>query len=140
MSFEFDTSDFMNLLKVKESDIKESTSERMHDCLDDLARISTNIAPIDKTTLRRSETDEVFEENGQIVGEISFSATEDNGGRFNYAYWTHEMDYELGEQSASSPGTDGYDVGNKYVERPLKGESKKYMQWLTEGFVEGLNK
>ncbi|MDT2236653.1 hypothetical protein P7H19_10590 [Paenibacillus larvae] len=29
-------------------------------------------------------------------------------GRFNYALWTHEMTYKLGEQSQAAPGVDGY--------------------------------
>ncbi|MEH7381758.1 hypothetical protein V7138_14945 [Bacillus sp. JJ1533] len=141
MSFEFDDSDFLRLLNDKVSDITKESIERMHDSVDDLARISVDIAPIDKTTLRRSVNKEVFQEGDKIIGEVSFSATEQDGkGRFNYALWTHEMDYELGEQSQASPGTDGYQTGNKYLQRPLEGESEKYLKWLAEGVVGGINK
>jgi hypothetical protein len=140
MSLEFDTSDFHRLIEEKKDDINDSVAMRMQDSVDDLGRISSGVAPIDKGTLRRSNNVTVAQKNNQIIGEVSFSATEDQGGRFNYAYWTHEMEYELGEQSKAASGTDGYEVGNKYLERPLQGESEKYLKWLAKGVVEGINK
>lgn len=129
-NFEFDTSRLVAHLNRKETLVNHAAKQTMHDAVDDLARISSNITPIKKSTLRKSHNKEVEAERNQVVGEVSFSVVEADGlGGFNYALWIHEMDYNLGPQSAESPGTDGYHVGNKYLERPLKGEAQKYIEW-----------
>lgn len=132
--FDFDTSHLEHHLNTKERKVIEASKQKMHESVDDLARIATNVAPIKLSRLRKSDNKEVEASPDKVVGEITFSAIEEtNKGNFNYALWTHEMDYSLGEQSAASPGTDGYPVGNKYLERPLKGESQKYVRWYAEG-------
>ncbi|MEN2464910.1 hypothetical protein [Ornithinibacillus sp. JPR2-1] len=136
MSFEFDDSDFLSHLSVKELNVIDGEKKSMGDAVDDLGRISSEIAPIKSSVLRKTMEKTVKVEGTGVVGEVAFSASESSSkGRFNYALWTHEMDYELGEQSAKSPGTDGYEVGNKYLERPLKGESEKYIKWLADGIA-----
>jgi hypothetical protein len=131
MSFEINGDEFLQHLAVIEMRTVKAAQRATHDAVDDLARISQNIAPIDKGTLRRSVDKDVRIDGTKVIGEVSFSATEESSGygRFNYALWTHEMDYELGDQSKAAPGTDGYEVGNKYLERPLKGEAEKYIKW-----------
>lgn len=104
----------------------------MNDCVDDLARIASNIAPIDKSSLRKSHKKSVKKEGGNIVGEVSFSAY--GRGNFNYAIAMHEWSYTPSQQG----GFNGYAVGSKYLERPLKGESQKYLKWLGEGILKGL--
>jgi hypothetical protein len=140
--FEFDSSDFIRMINETEKRIKKNTIKKMRDSVDDLGRISFDIAPIDESTLRKSQTKEVKVKDGVIEGEVTFSVTENNNtGSFNYAYWTHEImdDSQLGEVSSDAPGTDGYTVGNKYLERPLKGESDKYIDWLNNGVNEGID-
>lgn len=126
--FEFDASDFLSHLDTNERNVMKAAKTSVEDSLDDLARIATDIAPIDDSDLRKSANKETEITDKGIEGKLTFSAIEKRGyRRFNYAYWTHEMDYNLGEQSSMAPGTDGYHVGNKYVERPLKGESERYI-------------
>jgi len=133
MSFELDASEVLRGLSLKDKAVMDGAKRGLHDSMDDLKRISVNIAPIDTGTLRRSASYRVMPKANGIVGELTFSATEKDGnGHFNYAYWTHEMTYKLGHKSKQAPGTDGYEVGNKYVERPLKGEANKYMRWIAE--------
>jgi hypothetical protein len=131
--FTFDGTHLNFHLDVKDESVRKAVEEAMEDSVDDLARIAQNIAPIDKGTLRRSVNRRkrtYWSANGGVLtGTVGFSATE---GNFNYAIWAHEMEYNLGEQSQRAPGTDGYDVGNKYLERPLKGEAAKYFKWLAE--------
>jgi hypothetical protein len=133
-SFNFDLSDFLQGVNLTQANVKEAAKRGIHDSMDDLKRISVNIAPIDEGDLRRSASYRVTPKANSIVGEITFNVTTESAGygRFNYAYWTHEMDYNLGEQSSQAPGTDGYEVGNKYLERPLKGEAEKYVRWIAE--------
>lgn len=137
--FTLDGLDLKIQLVAKEEAEKVAITNAMEDAIDDLARIAQNIAPIDKGTLRRSvnRRKRVYwsTRTAELTGTVGFSATEDSGsGRFNYAIWTHEyMDNDqLGVKSQAASGTDGYDVGNKYLERPLKGESRKYFRWFAD--------
>jgi hypothetical protein len=105
----------------------------VQDSVDDLKRIAVDIAPIDSGDLRRSGNAKVRETPRQIVGEVSFSAVDTSSGeRYNYAIKMHEGEYNLGPLSRQAPGTDGYEVGNKFLERPLKGEANKYIRWIAE--------
>lgn len=136
MSFTLDASDFFRKMDKAFDATNKSLVESMHDSVDDLKRISTNIAPIKESILRKSAKGKVRTNLNSIVGEVSFHAVEDG---FNYAIWTHEMNYNLGEKSKAAPGTDGYPVGNKYLERPLKGEAEKYVKWWKEAVEKELN-
>lgn len=134
--FEFDASDFISKLTGTEARALDAGFTAVGDSLDDLDRIATNIAPLDSSTLRKSSTKTVGLESNAVVGELSFSAVEKTGSRrFNYALWIHEMDFNLGPKSQG--GTDGYSVGNKYVERPLKGESERYIRNWAEAIAKG---
>lgn len=138
-NFEFDTSNFLQFIANKQDDIRDETKKRAHDIADDLARIAVDIAPIKSSNLRGSVDTVVKENKNNIVAEVSFSVIneEDN---YNYALRMHEEDYNLGEKSKQAHGTDGYQVGNKYLERPLYGEKDKYFNWYTQGVVDGINK
>lgn len=141
MRFEIDDKEFeMRMAHIGESVVK-NLEIAMHDATDDLIRISSAIAPIDTGVLRRSAQKEVVTTEEGIVGEVSYSAIKKTKGygRFNYAIWTHEATYNLGPKSATMPGTDGYKVGNKYLSRPLYGESKKYLEWFREALERGVN-
>jgi hypothetical protein len=105
----------------------------MQDSVDDLKRIAVDITPIDSSDLRRSAQAKVRQTPTNVIGEVSFMAVDNSGGHlFNYGIWIHEGEYNLGPHSAAAPGTDGYSVGNKYLERPLRGEADKYMRWIAE--------
>jgi hypothetical protein len=142
-SLEFDISDFMNATDEIQRKLAKNLEETMHDAVDDLIRISSNIAPIKVGTLRKSWKKEVKGYLDTLVGVVTYSAIEESKkyGRFNYALWTHEyMDNsQLGPRSRSSNGTDGYSVGNKYLSRPLYGEAKKYLQWFNEAVKRSLD-
>ena len=140
-NFEFDASDLFNHLTDKERRTLQVQEIAVQDSIDDLKRISSEIAPIKDSGLRKSVTTETEITAGGVVGEVHFSVLEKTGdGTFNYAYWTHEMDYNLGPRSAAAPGTDGYHVGNKYLERPLKGESQKYVNNWAKAISEVMDK
>jgi hypothetical protein len=138
--FDIDFTEFYSKLNVNEKRVQLAMIDGMQDAVDDLKRIATDIAPIDKGILRASGTTKVLPSVTGVVGEVAFSAVENGGsGRFNYALWTHEYDYNLGEQSQAAPGTDGYSVGNKYLERPLKGERDKYVKWWQDAVDKAVN-
>lgn len=136
--FEFDVSDFVAKMSGVEARAIDSGLQGVQDALDHVDRIASNIAPLDDSVLRKSSKKTTgLKGNGDIVGELTFSAIEKHGNKkFNYAYWIHEMDYELGPKSKG--GTDGYAVGNKYVERPMKGESEKIVKDWASSIARGM--
>lgn len=128
MSLEFDASDFLLKFNGTVENAQKQAETKMSDCIDDLARIATNIAPVKSGTLRRTIKKSVRGSNGAIEGTISFSAVESSPGygRFNYALWTHEY---MGPGQVSRPGSyNGYPVGPKYLSRPLEGEQARYIK------------
>lgn len=130
---EFDFARVVANMEAATRRVKEAAKDGVQDSVDDLKRIAADIAPIDSGDLRRSGHATVRQTPTETVGEVSFSAVDNSSGRrFNYAIWIHEGEYNLGPTSAGAPGTDGYEVGNKYLERPLKGEAEKYMRWIAE--------
>jgi hypothetical protein len=130
---DFDFSGVVANMAQATARVKLAARNGIQDSVDDLKRIAVDIAPIDSGDLRRSGHATVRQTPLSVIGEVSFSAVDNSGGsRFNYAIKMHEGEYNLGPQSAASPGTDGYEVGNKYLERPLKGEAEKYMRWIAE--------
>lgn len=131
-SFTLDFRSFDGNMRRIENEVLKSNERSMHDCVDDLARIASNIAPIDKSSLRKSHKKTVKKSGNQIIGEVSFSAI--GRGGFNYALAMHEWSYTPSETGAFN----GYVIGRKYLERPLKGESQKYLRWIGEGMQRGL--
>jgi hypothetical protein len=130
---EFDFASVVANMEAATLRVRQAAKDGVQDSVDDLKRIAVDIAPIDSSDLRRSGHATVRQSVTQTVGEVSFSAVDNTGGQhFNYAIWIHEGEYNLGPLSAGAPGTDGYEVGNKYLERPLKGEAEKYMRWIAE--------
>jgi hypothetical protein len=132
-TFEFDFSRVIANLESEMVRVHAAAKNGVQDSVDDLKRIAVDIAPIDSGDLRRSGNAKVRETPRQIVGEVSFSAVDTSSGeRYNYAIKMHEGEYNLGPLSRQAPGTDGYEVGNKFLERPLKGEANKYIRWIAE--------
>lgn len=132
---------------IVETELKKRMKTAMHDVVDDLGRTASATAPHDKGILDKKGTGwntEVYWKNKKhIKGTVEFSVNE---GDFNYALWTHEEVYNLGEGSekkASSGGGIGmsgtsYPVGNKYLERPFNGEADAYMKHIEKTIKEGL--
>ena len=130
---DFDFSGVVANLATATARVQLAARNGVQDSVDDLKRIAVDIAPIDSSDLRRSGHATVRQSPSEIVGEVGFRAVDNSGGRaFNYAVWIHEGEYNLGPLSRQAQGTDGYEVGNKYLERPLKGEANKYMRWIAE--------
>ncbi|MDT2288931.1 hypothetical protein P7H17_26740 [Paenibacillus larvae] len=76
MSLDFDISDFLAKTQASVTSVMQAGKAGMQDSVDDLARIGTDIAPIDKGTLRRTVDTKVKASKDSVVGEVSFSAVE----------------------------------------------------------------
>ncbi len=132
MNLNIDARDFMRNLQRFDGQATEVSIEAMHDVTDELTRIASEITPLDKGTLQRSNSKKVRVVGETIEGEVEFSVRE---GDFNYALWIHEGIYNHGEGTQARSGTVGwsgkrYYVGRKYLERPLKGEEQAFYEHI----------
>lgn len=125
--------------------VKDATETGMNDCVDDLVRVSSQCAPHDKGILEKSWGRDVYWSGSKkIVGVVDYSVSEAASGKsFNYALWTHEEVYNLGEgsrQKEPGVGMSGktYEVGRKYLTRPLYGEADTYKQHIQKMIDEAL--
>ncbi len=136
---EFDAEDFIKKLDITSKEAFEGAKKGMEDCVDELARISSEITPIDKGILQRAYSKAIDQVNGVLRGSVEYSVKEaqKNGKHYNYALWTHEGDYKPGKKTKKRPGTSGwsgksYRAGNKYLERPAKGEREAFLEHIAK--------
>lgn len=139
LEFDFNTKDFMNSLKRFEHQAMNASEVAVNDFVDEIVRIASEITPIDKGTLTKSHTKSVMKSKGAFEAEIAFSVRE---GDFNYALWIHEGVYNLGADSKRRSGTTGwsgknYEVGRKYLERPIKGEQEAFEEHVAKMIQDG---
>ena len=120
-------------------DAQKAMVEAVHDVSDDLVRTSSESAPHDKGILEQSFNKEVVVKGSKIIGIVDYAVVEDNGqGGFNYAYWIHEGDYNLGEGSIEKANGGGgvgmsgksYPVGPKFLSGVLDGEAETYKEYM----------
>jgi hypothetical protein len=134
MSWNFDTAHITK-------EVRDAMELAMNDCVDDLVRVSSQCAPHDKGILEKSWGRDVYWSGpNKITGVVDYSVAE---GDFNYALWTHEEVYNLGPGSQKKPpgvGMSGktYEVGRKYLTRPLYGEAPTYKQHMQNMINEAL--
>lgn len=125
-SLEIDVSRFTQALEDAAAAIADGAKRGMHDALDDWKRKATDIAPIDKSTLRRSITIGEINQNGlSMEGDISANATEQSrsGRRFNYAYYIHEQD--AGGKTLRVPGTE-----KQFLDVALQRNERKWIDGI----------
>jgi len=120
--FELDLSKFIRDLNGATEAIARGAKRGLHDALDDWRREATDVAPLDKGTLRRGIDTRIEGEGVDLTGEISAVAIEDSGkGRFNYAYYLHEIKGEI--KNPTTPGTVA-----KFLDEPAKQHADKWMR------------
>ncbi|QHZ58598.1 HK97 gp10 family phage protein [Brevibacillus sp. NSP2.1] len=130
LELEFDFDKFAKALEQVPEAVYKSAKRGLHDALDDWKRESTDIAPLDKGTLRRGIDTEV----DGLTGEISAVAIEDSGrGRFNYAYYLHEVKGEI--KSPTTPGTEA-----NFLDTPAKKNAKKWMRNIESEIADELKR
>lgn len=135
ISFDLDFGRFLKAIEESPEAVMDGAKRGMHDVLDDWQAEAIDIAPLDKGTLRRSITQQPLDvSNGEIIGEITANAIEvSKKGRFNYAYYIHEMD--AGGKDLRHPGTE-----KKFLEVPAKRNEKKYAGLVEDQIAEELKR
>lgn len=119
--------------------VENAVEEGIYDVTDDLIRASSESAPHWKGILEQSYSRDVVKAGTKTVATVDYTVKEENGnGGFNYAYYMHEGDYNLGEKSeekATSGGGVGmsgksYPVGQKFLTNVLEGEEETYIAYI----------
>lgn len=124
-SFEIDLASLLRGLDVAIESVADGAKRGMHGALDDWQAKARDLAPIDKTTLRRSiSVGEIEQSGANLSGEITANATEVHGKkRFNYAYYIHENN--AGGKSLRVPGTE-----KQFLDVALEQNDKKWIRGI----------
>ncbi|WP_169083231.1 HK97 gp10 family phage protein [Paenibacillus sp. PL91] len=108
-----------------EDAITEGSEEGTREVLMEWKREATDLAPLEKGTLRRNIKTELTEGNGEISGEISASVIEMRGGRrFDYAAYLHDVYPEKHGEKFKNPTTDG--TIPRFIDQPLEDNAEKW--------------
>jgi hypothetical protein len=122
--FDINIAGLERLMRMSPEAAGRGAKRGLHDALDDWKAQATDIAPIDKGTLRRGIKAEGVKGTGlNMKAEISSTAIEESGsGRFNYAYYIHELN------------AGGANVGGekKYLDKSAEVNQAKWMRWIEE--------
>lgn len=130
-SFEIDMSAFMDALEKAPEVVSSAAKRGLHDALDDWKRESTDIAPLDKGTLRRGISTHVEGDGLDLTGSVTASAVEVTsrgkwaGKRFNYAYWLHEEFPKKHGESFENPTTSG--TVPQFLDKVAEKNEKKWV-------------
>lgn len=130
-----------NMRKIKGT-VRAKSIDGMKTSMKDLTRVASEAAPLDEGDLEMSGFHDVDVHGSEIKGWVGFEAFNKD---FNYAIWTHEENYNLGEKSKGKSGGAGlsgghYEVGKGYLIRPFEGEAKTYRGIIESDVKQGLSK
>lgn len=132
--FEFDLTKLERALREIPESAYKAAKRGLHDALDEWKQESTDIAPLDKATLRRGIDTRIDGDGADLAGEISAVAIESSGkGRFNYAYYLHEVKGEIA--NPTTPGTEA-----KFLDIPAEKNEKKWMRGIEKEIEDELKK
>lgn len=123
------TKDLTNKVKAQ---VDKNVSTGVKNIAQDLARASSGATPHLKGDLSGSYSIEYSLAGKRKYATVEYSVY--NKG-FNYAIAMHEWTYNLGKRSRQKSGGRGmsgrtYKVGNKFLTRVLKGETKAYRDYV----------
>ena len=118
--------------------INRSIQDAIVDVTLDLKRVSSASAPMDEGFLQKNTHAFNFT-NDVAEGYVGFQAVE-NG--FDYATWTHDEDYNLGEQSQAKKGGSSVfgsgtvPVGKGYLGNAVSKFEKGYLDYIQKAVKE----
>jgi len=113
-------------LRGMEKRVRNAAISAAEDVVLDLADKALNLAPVDTGALRKSANPEVKVKNNKVSGTVTFSAKNPING-YDYALIQHEVNF-------NHPKGGQW----KYLETPLKQNSKKYKKHVDKKVAEVL--
>lgn len=125
--------DMKNLLAAPNA-VQTITTQSVKDIGQSLVATASGAAPHLTGVLDTSGKEQTKSTSNGAITEVSFHATR---GGFDYARWTHDSVYNLGPGSIAKGGSSGmsgafYEVGPKYLQRPLHGEAPTYAKYIEQ--------
>ncbi|MDQ0174380.1 hypothetical protein [Bacillus chungangensis] len=117
--FHLDLKKFKRAIRTSPRAVKRGATQALGDIKDDWIREARDVAPMDKRNLRDQITGE--SDTAEVV--VTANATTDSGGRFNYAYYIHELD--AGGKSLRHAGTE-----KKFLDVSADKRETAWQQWL----------
>lgn len=135
--------DFVDRSKLLNKRVRRGMQDAMTDVVLDLKRVASMSAPHKTGFLEKNAQHEIFVGSQGIEGSVGFSAVERG---FNYAKWTHDEDYELGEKSKrksggqSKFGSGRVPVGKGYLENALEMNREGYLRHLQDAYTNSLGR
>lgn len=137
-NFEINLDKFANKIVAAGDTIGIGVKIGMQDVLDDWKRESTDLAPLSEHggTLRKSIFTELEVGKGlNVKGTITANATEKSKGygRFNYAYYIHEIGGEI--KNPTTPGTI-----DKFLDKPAEDNEDRWLGIIEDEIEDQLRK
>lgn len=123
---EFNASSFLKQLDLLNDRAVKAAERGVQKAAEELESESEKLAPKKKGKLRKSRRVEVETKTGlRITATVSYSAVNPtkSGYQFNYALYLHEV----ADFDPTTPGT-----GPKFLERPLKAKSRRFIKIIAE--------
>lgn len=128
--------------KVLQGKVKRAMQEAILDVTLDLKRVASQSAPHDTGYLERNAKHEIYTASNYVEGSVGFSAVHSG---FDYAKWTHDEHYNLGEKSQRKRGGKSryggatVPVGTGYLENALNFNKQGYMNHIKDKYREALD-
>lgn len=125
------------IAKVIDKNVKDS----FEDIILDLKRTSSASAPHDSGFLEKNKYRIKTSSKG-LVGEVYFVSKKKG---FDYAEWTHNADYNLGEKSKRKAGgkskfaSGSIPVGKAYLARTVTQSTDGYLEHIAKAYGEAIN-
>ncbi|WP_217506271.1 HK97 gp10 family phage protein, partial [Paenibacillus xylanilyticus] len=126
MSMEINASAFLKQLDLLNERAVAAAERGVKKAAEELGNESDRLAPKKKEALRQSQRIDVETKSGlRITATVSYSATRPmkSGYQFNYALYLHEV----ADFDPTTPGT-----GPKFLERPLKARSRRFLKIIAD--------
>lgn len=122
------------------SDVEKNVKESFKDVVLDLKRVSSAAAPHDTGKLEKNKYRIKASSKG-LTGEVYFKAKRKN---FDYAEFTHNAEYNLGEKSKRKSGgkskfaSGSIDVGKGYLTNTLESSQDGYIEHIADSYGKAL--
>lgn len=123
--------------------MSRNMKEAFEDIVLDAARVSSDAAPHETGHLERNRKTFTWSD-GRYHADIKFRAVNTRGRRpFDYARWTHDANYSLGEGSRRKSGGNSnfgsrVPVGTGYLSNTLSNNRSGYLQHLDDAYKKSL--
>lgn len=133
--FEMDLGKLRRAMNLAPVEAAKGVNQAMGDIKDDWVREGRDVAPLDKRNLRDQVHGEVKNPGLDAYVEVEANATQDTGGRFNYAYYIHEGYMRADGKTLQTPGT-----VEEFLKEPGEKRKDEYKRWLEEDIKAALRR